>query len=150
MSKQLTKPDLEKLVEDSDGIGRAQKAAPTWGDIQHAFPDAKIVDHPDGTRTCRIEDHSPEKRRLRLLSEMFRPTRRIEAEVGQKKQHRHREVVMRDPSGKTRYVREEHQEAVERKLGSRRVGGRSPSYIVWFDRDGTKWIRRRGEEWTRG
>jgi hypothetical protein len=126
-----TKAELDHAISDSAEIGKAQEAAPTWADLQHAFPDGTMTDTPDGKRNFHIEDHTPEKKRLRALEEMFIPKNRIEAEVGFKKNARHKEVILKDPRGGFRVVREEFEERVERKTGARRngrvmFGGRSP------------------------
>ena len=147
MSKRPSKQQLDQALDDAEAVGRAMRAAPTWADIRHAFPDVQIKDHPDGSRTARIEDFSPEKKRLRKLSEMLNPKRRIEAEQGQKRNARHQEIQMKDPSGHVRYVREEHEERVAKKLGSRRVRRGRPSYSVWFDRNGDKWVKIGNGDW---
>lgn len=154
MSKRQTrkvpgKAELARLCDDSEEIRKAQAAAPTWSDIQSAFPDAKIVDHPDGTRSCRIEDHAAGKPRLRLLNEMFKKKCHMDADIGQKRNARHREVVMRDPSGNKRYVREEFEERVAKKVGSRRVHTqRFAGHDSYKDAQGRTWVKRPTErEW---
>lgn len=128
-------------------LGKAQASAPTWGDVKAAFPEVQFVDTPDGKRTCRIEDHTPGKRRLRLLNEMFRPKNRIEAEVGQNRHARTPEVQMRDPSGHIRYVREDMEERAVNKFGSRKVHRGRSSYTVWYDRNGDEWVKLRHGDW---
>ena len=141
------KSNVARALEESAVAEKSRRAAPTWADMRAAFPDAKIVDHPDGTRTCRIDDPTPGKKRLRLLNEMFRKKGALDAEAGQTRHARHKEVVMRDPSGRVRYVREEHEERVARKLGARRTRPQR-NHSTWLDREGRKWIQWPGEsEW---
>lgn len=121
--KQPTKIELERAVSDGEAQGKAQEAAPTWADLQHAFPDGKITDTPDGKRNFHLDDHTPGKKRLRALDEMFRPKNRIDAEIGFTRAARHKEVVLKDPRGGFRVVRDEYREAAERKTGAR-VNGR--------------------------
>ena len=142
-----SKSDVARALAESSVAEKSQRAAPTWAEMQAAFPDARIIDHPDGTRTCRIEDTTPGKRRLRLLNEMFRPKGRLDAEAGQNRHARTREVVMRDPSGRLRHVPEQHEERVAKKLGARRARPQR-NYSTWRDREGRKWIQWPGEsEW---
>src|SRR3972149_828204 len=88
------------------------------------------------------EHPPPAKPRLRLLEEMFKPKSRLDAELGQKRHARTPEVVMRDPSGALRYVKEQLEDRVARKLGSRRV--RTPRFNgcdSWEERDGGWWVK---------
>ena len=149
MSKRKTpsRQQLDQAVSDGLAQAKARAAAPTWSDIQHAFPDAKIVDHPDGTRECTIEDHTPQKKRLRALNEMFRPKTRLDCELGQARHGRHKELVMKHKDGSLRYVPEHFQEHAERK-GLRRPfrrNGATTSY--WRDRDGVMWKRVGWGDW---
>lgn len=136
---------LARAVEDTESQAKARAAAPTWKEIADAFPGAKIVDHPDGTRSARVKGHG----NLQKLEEMFKPKNRIEAENGFRRAARHKERILRYPDGSTRLVREEHVERAERGLGARLVrGSKLPGFSTWTDRQGRKWYKRPGEdEW---
>lgn len=120
-TRNLTSKDIERIVDDTAVQAKALASAPTWSDIRESFPDAVIVDHPDGTRSARINDLTPDKRRLRLLNEMFRKKNQIEANLGQTKHARDKEVVMKDERGVIRHVKERDEERVAKKLKARRI-----------------------------
>lgn len=144
----LSRAALEQLADDSAQMQKAQASLPTWADIQKSFPDAKIVDTPDGKRSCRIEDRSEGKKKLRLLNEMFKQKNHMDAELGQKRHARHKEVVLRDPRGNLRYVREEHVERVERRTGARALRRRTSSTVSYLtDAQGRKWVRHGFGDW---
>ena len=151
MKKKLpSKPELERALAHSEKVGKALSLAPTWADVKAAFPDAKFIDTPDGKRECRIDDHTPDKHRMRLLNEMFRPKNRLDAEIGAAFHAREPEVVLKQPGGGVRFVKASHQELVERKTGARKPRARSRFTVTTFwDKHGVKWERVGDGEWRR-
>lgn len=152
--KTPSKPEIERALAHSEKVGQMLDATPTWNDIQSAFPDVVIKssppspEHPNGLKEATINDHTPDKRRLRLLNEMFRPKDRLSMEIGQTYHAREPEIVLKDPRGGVRYVKPHLQEAVERKTGARKKRARSSSTITYMiDRKGQRWKRVGHGDW---
>ena len=116
---------LEQAISDTAAVGRVRESGPDLDSLKSEFKDnLSVSENPDGTKKIVLNDHTSDKRLLHRLDSMFSERNDRDCDLGAELHARHPEVVMREPNGRERRVREEFQEAFERKSGARRPGQR--------------------------
>lgn len=143
-----------RSLEDGAGLAKANSHAPTKDAIIREFrgkTDAKIeyTEHADGSFNLSLKDQTPDGAHYKRLDQMFHERHKVDIENGQNRQGKEQKVMLVEPGGGKRYVKEEYRELVERRTGARRKRGeRFPGYDSWRRKDGSLWLKAPGDkEW---
>jgi len=114
--------DLKRSDSDTRAVGKIVAERPTWDSLASEFKAAiRITDHEDGSRSARIEDHTPDRKHLRKLRDMGRKSKQMESELGQEIHARFGALAVRTPRGEMEHVREDVAERAIRKRNLRPV-----------------------------
>lgn len=137
-------------------------AAPSYGELQSAFPDGRVVYGPDGKRRGfkypRHDDPERQRRVNEKVYELWNPNRKLDVENGARRNGAVHSVAMRDREGRKRLVPEQQAEMAGRRKGLLpvvRYGGArvrtGPDGVLWRDAGGGRWERtghtHLGEPW---